>query len=201
MIGSLFIWIACAAAIASSCFYMLAVTKEQYLPIARTSFYSAVIGVFISAALLLVFILQHRFEYNYIASYSSRELSTALLVTTFWAGQEGSFLLWALFASMIALVLQRFTFKKNMEREVMAVYMLAVAFLLVLISLKSPFQYIWDAHLVEGPERHDSSGWKRIEPIAPKFLDDHSSASVIPWFCIISRTVCNCSGDIVAEKI
>ena len=169
MIGSLFIWIACAAAIASSCFYMLAVTKEQYLPIARTSFYSAVIGVFISAALLLVFILQHRFEYNYIASYSSRELSTALLVTTFWAGQEGSFLLWALFASMIALVLQRFTFKKNMEREVMAVYMLAVAFLLVLISLKSPFQYIWDAHLVEVPNGMIPPDGRGLNPLLQNF--------------------------------
>jgi len=169
MIGSLFIWIACAAAVASSCFYVLAGTKEQYLPAARTSFYSTVIGVFVAAALLWIFILQHRFEYNYIASYSSRELPTALLITTFWAGQEGSFLLWTLFATVIALVLRRFTLKNNMEREVMAVYMLAVAFLLGLISIKSPFQYVWDAHPAEVPYGMIPPDGRGLNPLLQNF--------------------------------
>jgi cytochrome c-type biogenesis protein CcmF len=149
--------------------YIVAVKKDQYLPAARTSFYSAIVGVFIAAALLLIFILQHRFEYNYISSYSSRELSTALLVTTFWAGQEGSFLLWALFASVIALVLQRFALKKNMEREVMAVYMLAVAFLLMLISIKTPFQYVWDAHPSEIQNGIIPPDGKGLNPLLQNF--------------------------------
>lgn len=169
MIGSLFIWIACVAAVASSCFYVLAANKEQYLPAARMSFYSSVVGVLIASALLWIFILQHRFEYNYVASYSSRELSTALLITTFWAGQEGSFLLWALFASIIALVLQRFTLKNNLEREVMAVYMLAVAFLLGLISIKSPFQYIWNARPAEIPNGMIPPDGRGLNPLLQNF--------------------------------
>ena len=92
----------------------------------------------------MLYILQHRFEFNYIASYSSRDLPMSLLVTTFWAGQEGSFLLWVLFAAIIGLILRRYTLRKGMEGEVMAVYSLVLAFLLLLIAIKSPFQYLWD---------------------------------------------------------
>ena len=144
MIGSFIIWISFAAALVSTCLYFVSVKKQNVLLIARNSFYVTILGIVTVSALLMFYILQHRFEYNYIASYSSRDLPTALLVTTFWAGQEGSFLLWALFTAIIGFVLQRYTRRKGMESEAMAVYSLVLAFLLSLIAIKSPFQYIWE---------------------------------------------------------
>jgi cytochrome c-type biogenesis protein CcmF len=144
MLGSVIIWIAFIALIISSYSYFLSVSKKKVLLLARISFSIAVLGVLAASVLLMLYILQHRFEYNYIANYSSRNLSTALLVTTFWAGQEGSFLLWAFFAVIIGLILRRYTQRIGMEAEVMTVYSLVIAFLILLISIKSPFQYIWE---------------------------------------------------------
>ena len=144
MIGSFIIWISFAAALVSTCFYFISVKKQSALLMARNSFLISILGIVAVSVLLLTYILQHRFEYNYIAGYSSRDLPTALLVTTFWAGQEGSFLLWTLFAAIIGFILQRYTRRKGMESEAMATYSLVLAFLLSLIVIKSPFQYIWD---------------------------------------------------------
>lgn len=146
MIGTVVIWIAFATALASTFFYFISEKKEKVLLVARSSFYLSVIGILTASVLLMLYILQHRFEYNYISNYSSRDLPTALLATTFWAGQEGSFLLWALFAVIIGFFLQRYSRHKGMEAEVMAVYSFVLAFLVILIAIKSPFQYIWNAH-------------------------------------------------------
>jgi cytochrome c-type biogenesis protein CcmF len=145
MIGSIIVWIAFIAALLSAFFYFISVLKKKVLLFARINFSLAALGVLAASVLLMLYILQHRFEYNYIASYSSRDLSTALLATTFWAGQEGSFLLWAFFAVVIGLILRRYTQRMEMEAEVMTVYSLVIAFLILLISIKSPFQYIWEA--------------------------------------------------------
>ncbi|RPI06566.1 MAG: hypothetical protein EHM64_02485 [Ignavibacteriae bacterium] len=144
MVGSLIIWIAFAAALVSSSLYILAVSRHKIVWAARSSFYLSGLGIIGASVLLMLFILQHRFEYNYVAEYSSRDLPIALLMTTFWAGQQGSFLLWAFFTACIGFFLQRFSQKKNMESEVMAAYSLVITFLLLLIVIKSPFQYVWD---------------------------------------------------------
>jgi cytochrome c-type biogenesis protein CcmF len=144
MIGTLVIWISLAASFVSALLYFLSIKKPKVLLIARNSFYISIFGIIVASALLMVYILQHRFEYSYVTNYSSRALPTELLVTTFWAGQEGSFLLWALFAVIIGFFLQRSAQRTGMEREAMTVYPLLIGFLLLLISIKSPFEYIWD---------------------------------------------------------
>jgi len=144
MIGSIIIWISFAAAFLSAFLYFVSVKKQNVVLVARNSFYFSILGVITVSSLLMLYILQHRFEYNYIANYSSRDLPTALLITTFWAGQEGSFLLWALLSAVIGFFLQRYSQRKNMECEVMTVYSLVITFLLLLIAIKSPFQYVWD---------------------------------------------------------
>jgi len=142
MIGSILIWIAGAAALGAAGQYYFVATKQKGLFGARNSFYLSLVGVIAASTLLMVYILQHRFEYNYISSYSSRDLPTALLLTTFWAGQEGSFLLWTFFAAVIGFFLQRYTQRKGMEGQAMFVYSVMLAFLLLLVAVKSPFQYI-----------------------------------------------------------
>jgi cytochrome c-type biogenesis protein CcmF len=169
MVGSLIIWIAFAAALVSSCLYIFAVPHQKVLLAARTSFYLSGLGVIGVSALLMLFIFQHRFEYNYIMSYSSRDLPSALLVTTFWAGQEGSFLLWAFFATIFGFILQRSSQRKEMEREVMAIYSLILAFLLMLLALKSPFKYVWDAFPTEVQKGFIPQDGKGLNPLLQNF--------------------------------
>lgn len=57
-----------------------------------------------SAALLSAF-LRHDFRLAYVANYSSRGLSVFYLISGFWAGQEGTFLLWATVSGAIGLIL------------------------------------------------------------------------------------------------
>src|SRR5262245_20590217 len=57
--------------------------------------YGAFAGAVVLASLLLLhLLLSHDFRVSYVASYSSRDLPLRYLFSTFWAGQEGSFLLW-----------------------------------------------------------------------------------------------------------
>jgi len=146
MLGSIIIWIAFIAALISACFYFISVKNKKILLHARIGLAICVIGIISASALLMLYIFQHLFEYRYITDYSSRDLPAALLATVFWAGQEGSFLLWAFFAAVIGIVLQRFTRRSGMESEAMMVYSFILAFLSLLLAVKSPFQYIWEAY-------------------------------------------------------
>ena len=146
MAASMLVWMAFGAALVSAFAYHQSATKKKMLvPLARRSFLVMAAGVVAASVLLMSFILRHQFEYAYVYSYSSRDLPVHLLLTTFWAGQEGSFLFWALCSTVIGFGLLNYSRHKHIEYETMAVYALLQAFLLLLLLAKSPFKYIWEA--------------------------------------------------------
>jgi cytochrome c-type biogenesis protein CcmF len=68
--------------------------EKSWKRLGRISFIShgtAVIGIFV---LLFIMILNHMFEYHYAWRHSSTELPIKYIISSFWEGQEGSFLLW-----------------------------------------------------------------------------------------------------------
>lgn len=126
--------------------------KEQWLINARISFYThtvAVLGVVVS---LFIIIYQHYFEYHYAYSHSSLHLPGEYMVSCFWEGQEGSFLLWIFWHALIGFILIKT--QKEWEAPVMVVFGLVQAFLasmilgVVLLDVKlgsSPFILLRDA--------------------------------------------------------
>jgi cytochrome c-type biogenesis protein CcmF len=88
-------------------------------------------------ALLAQYFLAHRFEYTYVAQYSSRALSPALTLAALWAGQEGSFLLWAMLGALVgvALMLQ----PGRLTRTAMVLVCVAQLGLVLLLLARSPF--------------------------------------------------------------
>jgi len=68
-------------------------------------------GFFLLAAsgLLLYIILTHQFNFYYVFNYTSSDLQLKYLVSAFWGGQEGSFMLWILISTLIGLGLMRWT--------------------------------------------------------------------------------------------
>lgn len=146
MVGGIIIKVAFAAALVSliAYFYSFRSRSSSLLPVARGAFHAAVISVFLTSALLIYLILTHQFQYSYVWNYSSTDLPTPLLLSTFYAGQEGSFLLWALFTSILGIFLLGYSSRKGYEAEVMSVYSMILAFLLVMLIVKNPFAYIWD---------------------------------------------------------
>jgi cytochrome c-type biogenesis protein CcmF len=93
----------------------------------------------IAAGYLLYLILGNRFDYAYVFSYSSRELAFMYKLSAFWAGQQGSFMLWLVFHVIFGLLLSR---KKYAPPGVMAVYSVLQAMLLIVLLAKGPFMLL-----------------------------------------------------------
>ncbi len=105
--------------------------QEAWKVNARIAFYvhfAAVVGVFVS---LFVIIYGHYFEYHYAYSHSSRHLPAHYMVSCFWEGQEGSFLLWIFWQALIGIIIIHI--HKNWEVPVMVVFALVQAFLTSMI--------------------------------------------------------------------
>lgn len=105
--------------------------QESWRQNARIAFYVhtlAVIGVFVS---LFTIIYNHYFEYHYAYSHSSRHLPSHYMVSCFWEGQEGSFLLWIFWQAVLGLFVIHT--QKNWEAPVMIVFSLVQAFLVSMI--------------------------------------------------------------------
>lgn len=58
---------------------------------ARYAYHAMTVLVIIASNYLLYLILTHQYQYKYVFEYSSGDLSFGLLLSTFFAGQEGSF--------------------------------------------------------------------------------------------------------------
>jgi cytochrome c-type biogenesis protein CcmF len=147
MIGSIIVKMAFAGALFSALGYFFSFTRKDdtWKTRARYGFYVAALGTFGAASLLMYFILSHQFQYTYVWSYSSIALPTHYLISTFYAGQEGSFALWALYTAVIGLILVQYSAKKGYEAEIMAVFALIEVFLLLMLIIKNPFEYVWDS--------------------------------------------------------
>jgi cytochrome c-type biogenesis protein CcmF len=150
--GQYLIIIAFGAALLSSISYFsVHFGKAKNIRFGRFFFHVAAIGTISSAAFLLYLILTHQFQYTYVWEYSSRDLPLNLLISTFYAGQEGSFHLWAFLMAVIGIFLLAYTSKKDKnnndryEPQVMAVFALIQTFLLFILIMKSPYHFVWES--------------------------------------------------------
>lgn len=107
------------------------VKKEQWLLNGRISFMlhaAAVLGIVVT---LFLIIKNHYFEYHYAYSHSDRKLPNHYLISTFWNGQEGSFLLWIFWHAVLGIIL--ILTNKFWESPVMTVFSVVQAFLASMI--------------------------------------------------------------------
>ncbi len=147
MIGSIVLSLALASSLIAMVMYFLTYRGYQNtINIGRIAYHTMAMLVIAASAILLYLILTHDYSYKYIYNYSSNDLSKGILAATFWAGQEGSFMLWVLLTSIVGIVLQNYSSKRgDLEPRVMTVFTLSTSFLLVMVSplFKNPFAYIW----------------------------------------------------------
>ena len=136
-LGHLFVITAFIMALISSFAYLKATTildlakQQEWRFNGQVSFYlhaASVLGICIT---LFIIISNHYFEYHYAYNYSDRKLPTYYLISTFWNGQEGSFLLWMFWHAVLGLIL--IATNKFWEAPVMAVFSLVQAFLASMI--------------------------------------------------------------------
>ncbi len=89
--------------------YFLYSQKEntQYLTISNWLFGLKGLLVLAASGILLYLILTHQFNYYYVYNYTSSSLQLKYLISAFWGGQEGSFMLWILFSALMGLGLMK----------------------------------------------------------------------------------------------
>ncbi|MCH7827009.1 MAG: cytochrome c biogenesis protein CcsA [Bacteroidetes bacterium] len=147
MLGSVVLSLALASCFITMIMYYLNFRGyKNTLNYARIAYHSTAVLVIIASVLLWRILLTHSYQYEYVFSYSSNDLSLGFLLSTFWGGQEGSFMLWLLFTTIIGIFLQNYTSKRDdLEPRVMAVFSLALFFILIMVSpwFKNPFEFIW----------------------------------------------------------
>ena len=124
-LGHFFILLAFTASIVATVAYFVA-TRSRETPVsaswkrlARGAFFVQVFAVFAVFATLYFMISHHYFEYYYVWEHSNLQLPTQYMLSCFWEGQEGSFLLWSIWHCILGSILI-FTSKK-WEAPVMTV--------------------------------------------------------------------------------
>lgn len=138
--GQLSLWLGIITLCVSSLSYWVAFVKgdgtgDGYL--GRAGFVCFTLFVSAAALLLMIAILGHHFEYSYVARYSSTDLPLLYLISAFWAGQEGSFLLWVFLSAWLGIILM--VKSGRHESRVMLIYNLNNLFLMILLIKQTPF--------------------------------------------------------------
>jgi len=130
--GGYVIWVALLCEILSLLYYSINQKQlAQYSYIATT-----ILGTVATIQLFYFFIVKD-FSVEYVAAFCSRDLSLFYSISAFWAGQQGSFLLWLFFALIMGIFL--FTIDERWKREVMIFYNVQVLALIILLLKQNPF--------------------------------------------------------------
>ncbi|HCD53695.1 MAG TPA: hypothetical protein DEQ34_14705 [Balneolaceae bacterium] len=89
--------------------YFFSAKNEEsgFLKVANVLFTIKGLLVAGASAILIFLILNHRFDFYYVYNYTSRDLELRYLISAFWGGQEGSFLLWITFGELVGLGLMK----------------------------------------------------------------------------------------------
>lgn len=153
LFGNLSLSLASVFALFSAIFFLRgAKGDERFLNIGRKTYYAFLFFVFLASAYLIYLFLSHRFQVEYVYNHSSLTEPFWYLISAFWAGQEGSFLLWLFFGSLLGIFVMPGKRKSALhqnesglyEGHVMFFYLLVQIFLLVLLLKRSPFSLLPD---------------------------------------------------------
>lgn len=110
---------------------------RSWIRLSGSFYYTHVIAIIGIIASLFYIIFNHYYEYAYAYNHSSDDLPLRYIFSCFWEGQEGSFLLWAFWNSMLGLVL--LSFNKYQLPAVMAVFCSVQVFILSMLLGVFPF--------------------------------------------------------------
>jgi len=126
-LGNGFVILAFTAALLSAVSFLFAEIRSSKLPIesagwkkiGRLAFRVHSLAVLGIVATLFYMLYFHLFEYEYVWHHSNKSMRTRYILSCFWEGQEGSFLLWTFWHVVIGNTLMRTA--KTWESAVMTV--------------------------------------------------------------------------------
>ncbi len=137
-IGHFFVILGFVASLfATICFFQASkrtlnpIDQKNWLRFARGAFLVQIFSVITIFAIIYFICANHYYEYLYAYKHASKELESKYLLACIWEGQEGSFLLWTMWHSILGIVIM--IKSKEWEAPVMTVISFAQFFLLMMI--------------------------------------------------------------------
>jgi len=142
-IGSILIYLALLSALYSIWAYYSGISKKspKMLGYGEKAVYLTSFLILGASALLFYYFLSDNFWIEYVASYSSRNLPLFYKITAFWAGSDGSLLLWALLLSGYLVAYLKIERKDRLSAYTLLVSMIVMTYFLLLLStVSNPFE-------------------------------------------------------------
>ena len=144
VLGKSFVWISFAASLISTVLFLFHFSRKEnplgmIRGIARSFYLLHVVSIFAVIVVLYLLIFRHYFEYTYVWQYSSSTLPIKYIISCFWAGQEGSFLVWGVCQAVLGLFLIRKA--GEWESPVMGIVSLSQVFVTSMLLGVSIFGY------------------------------------------------------------
>jgi cytochrome c-type biogenesis protein CcmF len=130
-LGNAFIVLSLIAALFSGIgyyFYAKETLTSEWKKFANTAFTIHSISVIGIAATLFYMLFNHFYEYSYVWQHSNNEMPMQYIMSCFWEGQEGSFLLWAFWNVVLGNILRK-TIDAKWEAPTMAIFALVQVFI------------------------------------------------------------------------
>jgi cytochrome c-type biogenesis protein CcmF len=138
LLGTIFIVSGIVAAALASVSYALVLRGHPAaLLFGRLGTRAALGAVLLVVALIVYLFLTRRYDIKYVYDYSSADLEFRYRIAAMWAGQPGSFVVWALWGLIAAQLLIRRS--RHAEPYILSIFMLLQAALLVFMLIRNPF--------------------------------------------------------------
>ncbi len=128
-LGHIFILASFVTALLSGVSYFLSVKKNHsaeavsWAKIGRFSFYIHGLTLFSLIGLVFYAMYQHMYEYSYVFDHVSGDLPMKYILSAFWEGQEGSFMLWMFWHVILGFIL----IKNTGQLEAPVLFTIAIA--------------------------------------------------------------------------
>jgi cytochrome c-type biogenesis protein CcmF len=130
-LGNAFIVLSFIAALFSGIgyyFYSKEVLTSEWKKFANTAFSIHSLSILGIAGTLFFMLFNHYYEYAYVYQHSNNEMPMQYIMSCFWEGQEGSFLLWAFWNVVLGNILRK-TIDAKWEAPTMAIFALVQVFI------------------------------------------------------------------------
>jgi cytochrome c-type biogenesis protein CcmF len=118
--------------------------KTELFDSARIAIIGIAVLTTVASIWLFNLFITRNFQYEYVAIYSSFDLPMAYTISAFWAGADGSLLLWAWLISIyIAVIAARGKSYDNLMKHAMPVILITLTyFFYMLLTVSRPFRQL-----------------------------------------------------------
>lgn len=121
-------------------FWQLGRGRQSWESLAIRSYHVFTASAVLASALLYYLFFSHNYAFKYVFEYSERAQPFFYILSAFWGGQEGTYLLWLLLLALFGYVIIRRG--GRYAGPAMAVYCLINLFFLLIMTRLSPFAYL-----------------------------------------------------------